>query len=428
MQYKVTKLANGLEVLCVPMPSLASATLTVWVRTGSRSETTKIMGISHFLEHMAFKGGQKFTTAKEVSEAIDGIGGEFNAATSKDWTCFYVKAGALKIERAFDVIADMLIQPALRQSDIDREKGVIVEEMNMYEDTPLYKIGDLFENIAFKGHLLANDVIGSKETVTAFTKNNLKRYIAKHYVTQNMLIAVAGGITVAQITKLANKYFGKLAKGAKNKVTKYIHNQTKPRVLLKTKNADQAHLILGFIGLPNGHKDRYTEAVLSTILGEGMSSRLFTEIREKRGLAYSVRTSTDKYEDTGLFTTYAGVEIAKAYEAVQVILQEHIDLANSTKPISGTELTKAKEYLKGHLALSLEDTKAVNAFFALKKLFTKKITTPEEISKELDKVTAKQVVALAKKLFVPQTLNLAVIGPFKSAGKFETILLSELKK
>jgi predicted Zn-dependent peptidase len=426
MNYELHKLENGVRVITVPLLGLESATVTVWVGTGSRYETHRVSGISHFLEHMVFKGGKKRVSAKAISEAVDAIGGEFNAGTTKEWTNFYIKARAGSIDTAFDVLADMVLTPALRQEDIDREKGVIVEEIGMYEDTPLWKIEDVFENLIYKGHGLGRDIIGTKETVTSLKRIDFVRYRNAHYYPKNIVVAVAGGVTGKKALALAKKYFGGLTKTPKiqnSKNLRYKTKQTKPQVLLSSKRKDQAHFVLGFRASALGSKDRYAETVLAAILGGGMSSRLFTEIREKRGLAYAVKAARNSYADCGCIGVYAGVDPKKAVDAVSVALDQCYGLANGKYPVASGELAKAKEYIKGHLALSLEDTKAVNAFYGLKELILGKLETPEQVFETIDKVAVDDIVKAAKKIFRPEGINLAVIGPYKEADKFKKVVL-----
>ncbi len=432
MNYKLHKLSNGIRLIVVPMPALPSATLAIWIKTGSRAETDKLSGISHFLEHMVFKGAKKRTTPMEIAEAVDAIGGEFNAGTSKEWTNFYIKARSANMDIAFDVLSDMVLAPLLRQEDIDREKGVIVEEIGMYEDTPLMKIDDVFENVIFKGHALGRDIIGTPTTVRSFNRKDFENYRNAHYNPQNIVITVAGGVNEKKILEFTKKYFGDLSKLKTNKTDgrgvskKFISKQNKPQVLLSSKKKDQAHFVLGFLASEMDTKERFPETVLATILGGGMSSRLFTEIREKRGLAYAVKAGRDAYVDCGYISVYAGVDPKKAQDAVKVTLEECYGIANQKTngkyAISKTELTKAKEYIKGHVALSLEDTKSVNAFFGIRELLLGKVETPEEVFKNIDKVTIDDILKSAKKVFIPQRLNLAIIGPYKDPTKFEELL------
>lgn len=422
MKYKLHTLSSGLRLIVVPIPTLESATVTVWVGTGSRNETPGNSGISHFLEHMVFKGGAKRTTAREISEAVDSIGGQINASTSKEWTNFYIKARSANAETAFDVLSDIVLYPSLPAEDLEREKGVIVEEIGMYEDTPLWKIDDVFENLIYKGHPIGRDIIGTKDTVTSFDRSDFDSYRSLHYYPKNLVVTVAGGVTDAFALNLTKKYFGKFsAKKKSKKDSKFVFKQDKPQVLLSSKKKDQAHFILGFYGSEYYSKDRYAETVLAAILGGGMSSRLFTEIREKRGLAYSVRASRDSYSDCGYIGIYAGVDPKKALDAVEVSLKECYGISDKSLPVGTEELKKAKEYLKGNVALTLEDTKAVNAFFGTKAILGK-VETPEELFAGIDKVTEKDIYRVAKKIFVKNRLNLAIIGPFKDSKKFERVI------
>lgn len=423
MEYKLSRLKNGLRVLTVPLSGMKSVTITVWVRAGSRNESDETGGLSHFLEHMVFKGSKKRPSTKKIAQAIDAIGGEFNAATSKRWTNFYIKARSELLPIAFDVLSDMVLNPLLKETDLEKEKGVILEEMAMYEDTPMYKIGDIFERLIFKGNPLERDIIGTAKSVKGIKRNDFVRYRKMHYGSNNMLITVAGGIKEKDVLGLAEKYFKKLSsKQTKPSFSKFRTKQTKPKTLLHPKKKEQAHFILGFLGNPMGSKDRFIELVLAAILGQGMSSRLFTEVREKRGLAYAVRTSVDRFVDTGYMSTYVGADVKRADEAIGVVLNEHYNLVAGKSKISAKELAKAKGYIKGHLALSLEDTKAVNTFFGIKELLLNKIETPEDVFKGIDKVTVNDVIRVAKEFFVPERLNLAIIGPYKSQDRFEKLI------
>lgn len=422
MNYKLDKLSNGLRLITVPIPSMESATITIWIGVGSRYETDKVSGISHFLEHMVFKGSKKRPTAKEIAEAVDSIGGEFNASTGKEWTNFYIKAGKSNIETAFDVLSDMVLNPILREDDLEREKGVIVEEIGMYEDTPMWKISDLFENLIFKGNDLGRDIIGIRKTVKALTTSDFEKYRNTHYGGNNIVITVAGGITQKESLKLTKKYFSGLKKTKKQSINKFVAKQKSPKILLSSQQKEQAHFILGFLGGKRGEEQRYAETILSTILGSGMSSRLFTEIREKRGLAYSVKASNERFLDTGYMDVYAGVDPKKADEAIKVILDQVYGVTNGKHKITEKELIKAKEYIKGHVALSLEDTKAINAFFGTRELMEESIETPDELYKKIDAVTIPDLEKAAKKFFKPENLNLAIIGPFKNKDKFVKLI------
>lgn len=424
MNYKIHSLTSKLKVLISEVPSLESVTLTIWVKTGSRNEEKRINGISHFLEHMVFKGSKKRPNAKLISEAVDSIGGEFNAGTSKDWTNFYIKTRVGNIETAFDVLSDMVFNPVLAPAEIEREKGTIIQEIAMYEDTPMAKIQDVFEGLTFEGNSLGWDVAGDAESVKAITKKDFLHYRKKYYFPENMLVSVAGGIKEVDALKLVNKYFKNFKASNKNYTSGelFVDNQASPRFKLKTKENEQAHILIGYMSEGRGYEGRFAQSLLTTILGGGMSSRLFIEVRERRGLAYAVKPSSDRFTEIGYVGTYAGVDVKKANEAIKVILNEYYTIANKLKPIKKDELKKAKEYLKGHIALSLEDTQSVGDFFAEQALFLKEILTPDEIYKKLDEVTIEDVQKEAKKLFVKEKLNVAIIGPYKDKEKFVKLL------
>ncbi len=420
MNFKIYTLSSGLRVLITSMPSLESVTTTVWVKTGSRNEDKKVGGISHFLEHMVFKGSIKRPQARDISEAIDAIGGEFNAATSKDWTNFYIKASKLKAETAIDVLSDMVLNPLLNNEEIEREKGTIIQEIAMYEDTPIMKIGEVFEEVVFAGNPLSRDTAGTPDSVRAIKRNDFLSYRKIHYDPTNMLVTVAGGISEDSALKLVEKYFSEFP--SKNsgifKGESFKGKQTKPQIKIKYKDSEQAHFILGFMGDPRGYKNRFAQSVLASVLGGGMSSRMFTEVRERRGLAYSVRTNIERYDDTGYIGTYVGTDPKKVEKAISVVLEQYRGIANGKLPVAQKELIKAKGYIKGQMALSLEDTGAVNTFFGEQELFLGKVLTPEEIRKKIDAVSIEDIHFEAKRLINSKKMNLAVIGPFKNKDKF----------
>lgn len=425
MDYKLRRLKNGVRVITVPMPSLESATITVWVATGSRFEERRINGISHFLEHMVFKGSSRRPTARAISEVVDGIGGEFNAATSKDWTNFYIKSRVGTLETAMDVLSDMVLAPILDTGEIEREKGTIIQELAMYEDTPIMKIQDVFEGLAFGGHPLGWDIGGDAQSVRRIKRSDFLKYRGLHYHPENILVTVAGGVTEKKVIALAQKYFsqvdGKVAGGVKSK--KFKSGQKGPQVELSKKKVEQAHIILGFMCEGRNYEGRFAQSVLSTILAGPMSSRLFTEVRERRGLAYAVKPTGDKFDEAGFTGVYAGVAPKKAEEAIKVMLDQIYGLAEGRYPLTEEEVKRTKEYIKGHIALSLENTSAVGDFFAEQELFKEKVLTPEEIYRKIDKVTIMDITKEAKKLFVKKRLNLAIIGPYTNSEKFKKLLI-----
>ena len=419
MKFKKKVLPNGLTILTVPTPSFESATAMVMVGAGSRFETRKNNGISHFLEHMAFKGTKSRPTFMEIAGLIDGIGGEFNAFTSKEYTGYYIKAGKNNIEICLNLLSDMLKNSLLDEKEIEKEKGVIIEEINLYEDTPMRNIGDIFERLLYGDTPMGWDTAGEKDVIRSLKRADFVNYMDNLYSPSNMTVVFAGGIDEDSSVSLADKYFSDMKKYKVITAKPVKEDQKKPEVRLKTKKTEQTHIALGVRTVPIGHKDKYTLSVLASILGGGMSSRLFSEVREKRGLAYYVRASSDQYTDAGSLVVTAGIDPKRIEEAITVIVSELSDLRDGRKKISKTELKKAKEYLKGHLVLELEDSRSVAIYYATQLILEKEIKNPDEVLKEVDKVSEVEIMTAAKKYLVGVGLNLALIGDFKDKGKFE---------
>lgn len=422
MKYNLETLKNGLRILTVPIGSIESVTVTVWVKTGSRFETKKISGISHFLEHMAFKGGKKYKTQEEVTYALDSLGAEYNAGTANEWTNFYIKLRSERLEDSFDILADMVIHSNLDDKEIGKEKGVILEEIAMHLDTPMWNIGDIFSELIFPGNPLGWDIAGTPDSVKSLQREDFIEYRKEHYQTDSMLLTVAGSVDFGEVLALSDKYFGVLTSGKEGTFEHFDAKQVAPRLKLKSKETEQAHLILGYYGHERTYKDRFAEGLLSVILGKGMSSRLFSEVRTKRGLAYSVSTSVERFIDCGTFATYAGVSPNKITEAIKVILDQTYGLADKTYPITEKELQKAKEYVKGKTALALEDTTEVSEYYGQRALFLPEIDNPEDFFEKVDRVKLVEVEKVAKEIFVPRKVNLAIIGPYKNEEKFAKIL------
>lgn len=426
MEFKRTILANGLALLTVPMPSFESATVLVMVSAGSRYETKQNNGISHFLEHMAFKGTAKRPSARAISTLIEGIGGEFNAFTGKETTGYYIKSQAKHIELSLDVLSDMLRNSLFDSREIDKERGVILEEINLYEDTPMRKIGDVYERLLYKDTPMGWDIAGEKDIIQKIQREDFLSYMKSLYSASNMTVVVAGGVKAKSVSAIVEKYFADMARFNPIKAPKVFEKQDKPEVFVKTKNTEQVHIALGVRTVPVDHKDRYPLGLLAAILGGGMSSRLFHEIREKRGLAYYVRTTSEHYTDCGSLVSFAGVDPKRVSDAVRVIVEQYNDITTGTSQdgqITNEELKKAKEFLKGHLVLDLEDSRSVAGFYATQELLEPAIENPEDVLTNIDAVTLEQVRDVAKKYIVHKTLNLAVIGNFPDGQMFEKLLV-----
>lgn len=415
-------LQNGLRLITVPMSSFESATALVMVGAGSRYENRKNNGISHFLEHMAFKGTKSRPTFMEVAGLIDGIGGEFNAFTTKEYTGYYIKAANNNIELCLDLLSDMIQNSLLDAFEIEKEKGVIIEEINLYEDTPMRNIGDIYERLLYGDTPMGWDTAGEKEIIRSLKREDFISYMDSLYSPANMSIIVAGGVNIKTSVDLIEKYFSAMKEYKTEKPKKVLENQRKPQVFLKTKKTEQAHLALGVRTVSINSEERFPLSVLSSVLGGGMSSRLFSEVREKRGLAYYVRANSDHYSDVGSLVVTAGVDPKRIDEAVDVIVSELKDLRDGRKKIKKEELKKAKEYLKGHMVLELEDSRYVSVVYATQELLEDKITDPSEILKKIDRVTEQEIMRVATKYIFEKGLNLAVIGNFDNRQRFEKLL------
>lgn len=422
MKHTHYTLKNGLQVIIVPVQEVESATTMVMVGAGSRYEEKTNNGISHFLEHMAFKGTKKRPTALEIASLIDGIGAESNAFTGKEYTGYYIKSSSEHIELSLDILSDMLKNLLLDKNEIDRERGVILEELNLYEDTPARKIGDIFENLLYGDTPMGWDVGGEKDIIKKITRENFLSYMKKFYSASNMVVVVAGKVDMQKTKKIIEEYFIPLSSYTIEGFSKVTDHQTKPAVFIKHKKTEQTHFALGVrtVGLPH-EKDRYSLSVLSAILGGGMSSRLFSEIREKRGLAYYVRSFSESYIDCGYLASFAGVDSKRVDEAIQVVVEEYHKVAQK-KEIQGEEVKKAKEYLKGHFILDLEDTRSVATYYASQLILEKKLENPTEVIAKIEAVTPEQVASVAKKYLKVEGLSLAVIGDFSEPSRFEKLL------
>jgi len=418
-QHKLTTLKNGLRVITVPMKGFESMTVIITVGAGSRYETKETNGLSHFLEHMVFKGTKKRPTNLDITTAIDGIGGEINAGTSKEFTIFYVKANALYQSLAFDVLADLVLEAKLEEKEIEKERGVITEEINMYEDTPLQKISEVFESLLYSPTSLSWYIAGKKENIKAIKKEDFVAYQKRFYYPGNIVIVKAGKVEEEETLSLAQKHFGQLKAKNKEEFQPYSFIQNEPRVRLRRKRTNQSHFCLGVRGYSHFNPDRYTLSVLANLLGGGMSSRMWDQLRG-RGLTYYVKTIEDNYLDSGYLVTQAGVDINKIDEAIKVVLEQYWRVVN--EKVDAKELKKAKEYEKGRFILSLEDSQNVAELYALQSLLDGKIDDPEQIVEKVDKVTPEDIQRVAKDIFAPEKLNLAIIGPYNDEERFLKLL------
>lgn len=429
LHHHLTTLSSGLNVICVPMPAVESVTVLALVNAGSRYEKPKWWGISHFLEHMVFKGTENYADAQTLSASVDAVGAKFNAFTSKEYTGYYVKSASKHLDLALDVVSDMLLTPKLRQEDLDREKGVIIEEINMYMDMPASHIANQFEQMMFNMQTIGHDVIGTKETVLALTTKDFQEYLNQWYGLKNVTLILAGDdkiLNKASTLKKVEKFFSKGNYAQRQSAKAADHFGTQPittkKLHVENRPTEQAHFILGFPGFKRQDPGRHALSILGVILGGNMSSRLFSEVREKRGLCYYIHAETDYYHDTGTFGASAGVDPKRVDEAVEVTLKEFTALRTGQKPITQSELQKAKDFISGKFVLDLEDSESVAQYFGMKQLLLGEVETPEQLLERFMAVTLTDIEGVIQQVIVPEEARFAIIGPFKDKTRFEKLL------
>jgi len=415
-----SKLKNGLPLITVPMVGTETAAVHVLVRVGSRLETKAESGLSHFLEHMVFKGTERRPDAKILTQILDGVGAEFNAYTTKEFTGYYVKAAAEHLPLAIDVLSDMLWHSTFDAGELEREKKVIVEEINMYQDNPLMHIGDLLEGGVFRGSTLGTLISGTRESVVALKRTQLMNFWQSYYHPSNMLLVVAGKLGASAKQAVAKRFGETRPAGRAGSFKRFVPTPRAPHVALHFKETEQVQLALGFPAYGYGHRHLMALELLSTILGGNMSSRLFVRLREKEGLCYSVRTGTDSYQGTGLFVVQAGLDQSRLPLAIRLIREELSKVA--AEGVTPGELSRAKEYSRGRFTLALEDA-AAQADWAAKRLFLENShETPAEHLRRMAKVPAAELKQVAKEVLNLKRSTLALIGPFRSKARWAKLL------
>lgn len=418
--YKKTKLKNGLRIITVPDKNTQAITVLVLAKVGSKYETKEINGISHFLEHMLFKGTKKRPSPIDVAEDLDKIGGLFNAFTGEEYTGYYAKVEKSKIDLALDWVSDIFLNSTLPKREIKKEKGVIIEEINMIYDHPMNHLQTLWPKLLYGNQPAGRDIAGSKKNILRINRNDLMKYRKSHYVPSNTIVCVSGNFESEEITKKIIKYFSKVSACHSPKKERVIERQSEPKSLLEIKKTDQTHLILGVRGYDLFHPMKYTANVLGVVLGGMMSSRLFVELREKLGLCYYIKTGSSSDSDTGFLATQAGVDNKNVEKAICAILEEYKKICQ--KKVNPLELRKAKENIKGKMALQMESSDSLASFYSSQELLTEKILTLKEVFEEIDKVSSSDILKVANDLFKSENLNLALLGPFKNKTKIEKIL------
>ncbi len=395
---------DGLRIILEKIPTVRSVSIGIWVGTGSRFEEKEVNGVSHFLEHMFFKG-TKTRSAQEIAEAFDGIGGQVNAFTSKEYTCYYAKVLDDHANIALDVLSDMFFHSKFEERELEKEKNVVLEEIKMYEDAPDDIVHDLLAQASYGSHSLAYPILGTQATLKSFSESTLRAYMDDQYTAENVVISIAGNVDESFIEKV-NSIFSGVKKSGKER--QYITPTFLPEKKVRKKDTEQAHLCLGFNGLEIGHEDIYSLVLLNNILGGSMSSRLFQEVREKKGLAYSVFSYHSSYHDNGMLTVYSGTAPNQMDELYETIMETLTNIKE--KGITENELNKGKEQLKGNLMLSLESTNSRMSRNGKNELLLKRHRSLDEIIDEINLVSVDSTNKLSSKLF-GEPYSLALISP-----------------
>jgi len=418
--FKKTTLKNGLRIVTVPSKNTKTVTVLVLVGTGSKYETKDINGISHFLEHMFFKGTKKYPSTLKLIEPLDKIGGQYNAFTSDEFTGYWAKVDASHFDLALNWVSDIYLNSKIKEEEINRERGTILQEFNMYLDTPMSHVHNLWTDLLYGDQPAGRNVLGTEKTIKSVKREQFIKYLKNHYSSRNTIVAVAGHIDNIQAVNKVKKCFKSInSKTVKDKLS-VVEKQDRPQALIHYKKTDQTHLRLGVRGYDIFHPDKYALSLISIILGGNMTSRLWISVRERQGLAYYIGTGIDSNTDTGSLVTRAGVNNQKVEKAIKTILSEYKKIA-SVK-ISQAELKKAKDYIKGSSLIGMEASDERASFVAFQELLTGKILTLEQKLAKIEAVTVDDIQRVAQDIFRPEKLNLALIGPFKNKEKFKKIL------
>jgi predicted Zn-dependent peptidase len=418
--YKKTVLDNGLRILTESMPHTHSASICIFLGVGSRYEPPAKAGISHFVEHVLFRGTPRRPTSCDVSTAIEGIGGVLNGGTDRETTVYWCKVPQPHFAMGLDVLCDMLRHSKFESGDIEKERTVIIEEINMSYDSPSQRVGLLIDELTWAGHPLGRDIAGTKATVSDIKRRDLLDYVCRHYQPTSTVIAIAGNINHDEVVVALQQQLGDWTGSGQRQVFKPYKEVSAERLDVEYRDIEQTHLCLALPGLSIFHPHRFTLNIMNVILGEGMSCRLFTRVRDQLGLAYSIHSFTEYLADTGALTVYAGVDTSKLNLALESILAEIMRLRE--EDITEEELTKAKELAKGHMLLRLEDSRNVAGWLGSQEIITEKVLTINKVVAILDAITARDIKSLAEELLKPEKLRLAVVGPVKKTAQLKRLI------
>jgi len=413
-------LKNNLRVISVPMADALTTTILILVEAGSEYETRKNNGVSHFLEHMCFKGTEKRLSSLDITSELDAVGAAYNAFTSNQYTGYYAKVQPKHFDEILDIISDIYLNPVFNQREIEKERGVIIEEINMYEDLPMRRVQEFFTNLLYGDQPAGWDIAGKKEIIRRINRNDFIEYQKNHYLGKSTTVVVTGNFNEKEAVKKIESAFSGIRTGKKVQKLKTVESQKSPRIFLKMKETDQAHLVVGVRAFDIFDKRKYAIDLLADILGGGMSSRLFQKLREEMGAAYYVKSEADLLSDHGFLTASAGVDNNKVSEAIKAVVEEFERLVK--EPVEKEELQRVKDRCVGGLIMGLETSDQLAGFYGGQEIITKKIVSPEETIKKIQAVKVEEISAVAKDIFKNNKLNLVIIGPFKEKPRFEQIL------
>ncbi len=419
-KFKLTKLSNGLRILTVPSKESLSFRITVLVNTGADFETKENNGISHFLEHMCFKGTKKRPSSFAISQELDAVGGYYNAFTSAERTGYYAKVAKQNKELALDIVSDIYLNSQFPKKEMEKEKGVIIEEVNMYKDNPQAYIWDLWEKLLYGDQAVGRSILGTKANIKSFKREDFLKYYKSQYRAKSTIVVASGNFSEKETINQIKDYFGDIKKGKGKKKELLKEKQNKPQVFIKNKKTDQTHLVLGVRGISLFDKRYYALKVLDTIFDGGMSSILFQTIREKLGVAYYIYSTISRSTDNGYWVVAAGIDNNRLEEVIMSVLEEWKKF--KTQPVDIKDIKKAKSYITGKLALGLENVHNVANSFAFQALLKQEIETPAQYLRKIKQVTARDIQKVAEDLLKPQSLNLALIGPYKNKQRLQKLL------
>lgn len=421
MQYKKITLPNGLRIIHVPVKGNPSVTVMALVETGSNYESKEENGLSHFLEHMMFKGTFKRPKSSDITRELDGLGAQSNAFTGNEMTGYYAKAEKKNFKKLLEIIADLYLNPTLPKEDLEKERGVILQEISMYEDLPQRKVWNVFAELLYGDTPAGRTILGPVKNIKKFKREDFESYRAKHYTAKKTLVVVAGDVSESELVKEVTKQFKDIKDAKRLGKDKVASAQTEPKLSVFKKKTDQTHLILGFKTKPKSEKERAVLGILSGVLGRGMSSRLFERLREKMGACYYVRASDNEHTDHGYFAISTGVDGKRVEEVVKALLEECKKL--TLELVSEAELNKVKDYVSGNMYMGLETTDALVEFYAEQEIIRGSLYEPKHFEESLRKVSSKDVLTVARSLFKIEKLNLAIVGDIENPSRLRKLLV-----